>query len=143
MQVLQVLGGAGARRRVLLVMRRHLAPGGTAAAAIIEGDAASAPDSAAALAALPDVREVDGWVYSSLALSVHADADAIEATRLRQRVSPAGELDEATHVDRLERLDPSLLDAEAAAAGLHPAGRREIVTDEAYVGSTVFLWRAR
>ena len=45
-----------------------------------------------------------------------------------------------THVDRLERLDAPLLQAEAAQAGLRPAGRRRIGTDEAYVGSTVVLW---
>ena len=66
----------------------------------------------------------------------------MEATRLRQRVSPAGELHEATHVDRLAVLDADGLDAEAAGAGLHPAGRRVIPSDDLFVGSTVCLWEA-
>ena len=140
MQLLQVLGGPDARRRALEAIRRHLAPGGTAAAAIVEADPPPAPGASGAGAALPDIREVDGWVYSSLPVAVHAGDEAIEATRLRQRVSPAGEIDEMTHVDRLERLDAPLLQAEAAQAGLRPAGRRRIGTDEAYVGSTVVLW---
>jgi SAM-dependent methyltransferase len=140
MQLLQVLGGPRGRRRVLEAMRRHLAPSGIAAAAIVDGDDAPAPGAAEAEAALPDVRDVDGWVYSSLPVRIHADGVAIEATRLRQRVSPSGELEESTHVDRLERLDAGLLEVEADAAGLRSAGRRQVVTDEAYVGATILLW---
>jgi SAM-dependent methyltransferase len=141
MQLLQVLGGPGARRQALAAMRRHLAPAGIAAAAVVEGAEVPAPGAADSEAALPDVREVDGWVYSSLPVGVQAGGGAIEATRLRQRVSPAGEIEECTHVDRLEQLDAALLGAEAEQAGLRFAGRRQIATDEAYVGSTLVLWR--
>ena len=37
---------------------------------------------------LPDVRELDGWVYSSLPLEVAVAGGGIEVRRLRQLVSP-------------------------------------------------------
>ena len=44
----------------------HLRPGGRVAVAIVDGDARAPIE--AAPPPLPDVREVDGWVYSSLPL---------------------------------------------------------------------------
>ena len=60
-------------------------------------------------------------------------------TRLRQVVSPAGELSEAIDEVRLAVLEAGQLEREAAAAGLRPAGRREVPTSELHVGSTVVL----
>ncbi len=139
MQLLQVLGNSAQREEALRSMRRHLATGGAAAAAIVEPTQESAPP-AAASEALPDVREVDGWVYSSLPVAVSADRVAIEARRLRQRVSPDGRLEDHEHVDRLLSLDAGELDREAAGVGLASAGRRQIPSDEAFVGSTVCVW---
>ena len=48
---------------------------------------------------LPDVRERDGWVFSSLPLEVSVDDDGIEVRRLRQIVCPDGELSERSDVD--------------------------------------------
>jgi SAM-dependent methyltransferase len=141
MQVLQVLADAGERQALLRAIAAHLVPGGVGAAAIVEVSDEPVPSSAGA-ALLPDVREIDGWVYSSLPVSVGANGQAVEAKRLRQRVSPAGELDERTHVDRLQILDAARLDAEAAGAGLKPAGKRLIPSDELFVGATVCLWEA-
>ncbi len=141
MQLFQVLAGAGERRAVLRAIATHLASGGVGAAAIVEAGADPTPPADSGTP-LPDVREVAGWVYSSLPVSVTADEEAIEAKRLRQRVSPAGALDEHTHVDRLQILDADTLDAEAAEAGLRPSGRRVIPSDELFVGSTVCLWEA-
>jgi hypothetical protein len=141
MQLFQVLGGDDERLAALRAIAAHLAPGGLAAAAIIEATAEAVP-LAGPDQALPDVREIDGWVYSSLPMRVRTDAGAIEARRLRQRVSPAGELSEQTHVDRLAVLAADSLDAEAVEAGLRPAGRRIIPSDDLFVGSTVCLWEA-
>ena len=66
----------------------------------------------------------------------------IEARRLRQRVSPAGDLEEWTHVDRLAVVEAGSLDAEAAEAGLRRAGRLLIPSTDLFVGSTVCLWEA-
>ena len=138
MQVLQILDGEAERHAALRAMRSHLRADGVAATAIIEaGETAPSP---AAAEPLPDVREVDGWIYSSLPVSVRADATAIEATRLRQRVSPDGELTEQTHVDRLLNIDADQLDREATAAGLVRRERRLIPDDAAFVGATVCTW---
>lgn len=142
MQILQVLDGGSARVRALRAVRDHLAPHGLAAAAIVDDSGAAAPAMVPAPAALlPDVREVGDTVYSSLPVGIVRSSGSIDSRRLRQRVSPAGELDEWIHVDRLARLDATGLDAEAASVGLRSAGRRHVAGDDAYVGSTVLLWR--
>ncbi|MDX6638348.1 MAG: hypothetical protein QOJ01_1859 [Solirubrobacterales bacterium] len=141
LQLLQVLGSAGDRGMALSAIRRHLSGGAVGAAAIVEGP--PAPGSADATPdPLPDLREVDGWVYSSLPVDVRVDGSTLEATRLRQRVSPGGELSEQVHIDRFAVLDAGELDAEARAAGMEPAGRRVIPDDESFVGSTICVWRA-
>jgi len=137
MQLLQIIGGQAERARTLDAVARHLRTDGVVAAAIVE----SAPDGDVdAGDILPDVREVQGWVYSSLPVALRADAAAFEATRVRQRVSPRGELAEWTHVDRLERLSAEELDSEAARAGLVPRDRIAIPGDDAFVGSTICVW---
>ncbi len=116
----------------------HLAPGGRLAAAIVEPAAASPGGPAAAL---PDVRERDGWVYSSLPVGrVAPSGGGVEIRRLRQSVSPDGSLSEEEHTDRLDALDADALEAEArqrSACG--PAGRLEIRPGDGYVGSTVVI----
>jgi SAM-dependent methyltransferase len=137
MQVMQMLGGERGRGRALERCAAHLAPDGLLAAAIVEGAPEESVGDGRDL--LPDVRELDGWIYSSQPLDVRADGAAIEIRRLRQRVSPTGGLEERLHTERLELLDAETLEAEAARAGLRPAGRRSIETTDAHVGSTVVL----
>jgi SAM-dependent methyltransferase len=137
MQVMQMLGGEDGRRRALKRCAGHLAPGGVLVAAIVEGGPEESGGDGLDL--LPDVRERDGWIYSSQPLDVSDNGTAIEIRRLRQTVSPAGELEEHLHTERLERIDAETLEAEAATAGLRPAGRRVIEATDAHVGSTVVL----
>lgn len=137
MQVMQMLRGEDGRRRALERCAAHLAPDGLLAAAIVEGAPEDSEGDGRDL--FPDVREVDGWIYSSQPLDVRADGAAIEIRRLRQTVSPAGTLEERLHTERLERLDAETLEAEAARAGLRHAGRRRIESTDAHVGSTVVL----
>jgi cyclopropane fatty-acyl-phospholipid synthase-like methyltransferase len=137
MQVLQMLGGEAERRQALERSAVHLTPEGLLAAAIVEG--AEMETDADWRDLLPDVREADGWIYSSQPLEVRGDGTAIAIRRLRQTVSPAGGLEERRHTERLERLDAETLEAEAAAAGLRPAGRRVVEATDAHVGSTVVL----
>jgi SAM-dependent methyltransferase len=137
MQLVQLLGGAGGRTALLDRVRTHLAEGGLFAAAVIEGvpAAALADDDAA----LPDVREVGGTVYSSLPLGAGLSGGTLEVHRLRQVVSSAGDMRKQVHRDRLDVLDAAALEAEAGSCGLRPAGRREIPAGDAHVGSTVVL----
>ncbi len=141
MQLLQVLADAGRRAGALRAMRRHLEAGGVGAAAIVEAGAEASTASADA-EPLPDVREVDGWVYSSLPIAVSSDGTAIESKRLRQRVSPDGGLSERSHVDRLLSVDADELEQEARGAGLRPLGRRVIPSDDLFLGATVCTWGA-
>jgi SAM-dependent methyltransferase len=138
MQLLQLLGGARQRGGCLRGVARRLGPGGLAAIAVVERltDAEGEADSE-----VPDVREVDGWVYSSLPIDAALRGGRLLVRRLRQTVSPAGELRERVDVVALDDLDVERLEAEAAAAGFAPAGRREIAPTAAHVGSTVVLLR--
>jgi SAM-dependent methyltransferase len=135
MQVLQLLADAGDRRRCLVAVAAALRPGGRLAAAIVE----RLPEVEAATPPLPDVREIDGWVYSSLPLGAAHDDAAIVIHRLRQTVSPGGELSEERDEVRIEALDAEQLEAEAAAVGFGPLARREVPPTDLHVGSVVVV----
>ena len=141
MQLVQLLEGPAERIDCLRCARRHLRPGGALAVAIVDGF----PDELTEEAPppLPDTREVDGWVYSSLPLDAALDAGAIVVRRLRQVVSPAGELSDELDEIPLRLLRAETLEAEAREAGLAPAGRREVAPTDSHVGSVVVLLEAR
>ncbi len=136
MQLVQMLGGTAARRATLARAATHLSDGGRLAAAIVERPAASL---AHAAAALPDVRERQGWIYSSLPTIVPTAGGDLEIRRLRQAVSPDGSLSEEDHVDRLEALDAEWLESEAEASGLRPLDRLDVPAAEGYLGATVVV----
>jgi len=136
MQLVQLFAGAEERRGCLECVAAHLAPGGLAAFAIVE----EMPEPVDSSPLLPDAREVDGWVYSSLPIEARVDAEAIRMRRLRQTVSPAGELSEEIVDVELRSLDAAMLERQAAEAGLQPGGRRAVPPTEAHVGSTVVLF---
>jgi SAM-dependent methyltransferase len=135
MQLVQLFSGSEERVDCLTCVAAHLAPGGLAAFAIVE----SMPAPTDTASPLPDTREVDGWVYSSLPVDAAFDEDAIRVRRLRQTVSPQGELDEELYEIALRTLDAPTLEEEARRAGLRPAGRRAIPATDAHVGSTAVL----
>ena len=135
MQLVQLLGDEADRRRMLACVAAHLRPGGRFALALVAGEL----DGPGSYRPLPDVRELDGWIYSSLPLETRAVSGAIEVRRLRQLVSPAGELTDELDVTRLARLSPAQLEEEAATCGLRPAGRRQIASTPDHVGSTAVL----
>jgi SAM-dependent methyltransferase len=139
MQLIQVLAGAEERRALLRCAREHLSPGGSVAVAIVDGF----PDELTeeALPHLPDVREVDGWIYSSLPLDAALDGGSIVVRRLRQTVSPAGELSDELDEIPLQLVGADTIEAEARDAGLEPVGRREIAPTDSHVGSVVVLLR--
>jgi SAM-dependent methyltransferase len=136
MQLFQLFGGEQERTEALRSCARHLRPGGRLAAAIVEG----APGAIAARPSpLPDVRESDGWVFSSLPLGATVADGRLEIRHRRQAVSPEGVLSEEEHVERLELLDAETLELEASGAGLLVAGRRAVAPGEGHVGSTVVI----
>ena len=135
MQLAQLFDDSEQRLRCLRCIAAHLAVGGLAAFAIVE----SMPEPVDSAAPLPDTREVDGWVYSSLPVDALVEPDSIRVRRLRQTVSPQGELEEELHEVGLRALDAVTLEGEARKAGLRPAGRRPIPPTDAHVGSTVVL----
>jgi len=149
MQLVQLFEGVEERLRCLRCVAAHLRANGLAALAIVEEMPLSPPPSSRLFTVsetkrklgpvLPDVREVGGWVYSSLPLDAVVDSEAIRVRRLRQAVSPAGELSEETDEVRLRVLAAAELEGEAARAGLRPAGRHQIAPTADHVGSTVVL----
>ena len=137
MQVIQLLS-EDERRLMLAATASALMPGGLLAVSIVEGVPAGGGD----LSALPDVAEIDGIVYSSLPLEIFDRGERMAVTRLRQIVTPAGDLTETVDETTLAALDAGQLEAEAGTAGFRPHGRREIPTTEDHVGSTVVLLEA-
>lgn len=139
MQFMQLLD-RGDRARVLGRVSAALVPGGLFAAALLDE---SLPLSSGEPEPLPDVREVDGWVHSSLPLEVRVEGEAIEIVRLRQLVSPAGELTEAPHTIRLYRVGAEQLAAEAAPFGLRLTGAERIGQTDDHVASIALLLERR
>jgi SAM-dependent methyltransferase len=133
MQFLQLLPGAADLAACLAAVAAALEPGGLFAAALVE----SVPTGGAP--PLPDVHEVDGWVYSSLPVAALTAEGRILLRRLRQAVSPAGELSEEEDEIELRTLAADELEREAERAGLLPVGRRTVPATEAHVGSLVVL----
>jgi len=138
MQLLQILAGEEERRACLSSVARHIQPGGRVAVALVEDF--DTPDEGAP--PLPDVREVGGWVYSSLPVSVRPAWEGIIITRLRQTVSPDGEMTEVQDEVHLSDLPAERLEEEAEAAGLTVAGRLHVGATEDHVGSTVVVVEA-
>lgn len=137
--LLQLLHDAEERAKSLRCIAGALRPGGLLAASIIE----EMPEPDGAPPPLPDVREVDGWVYSSLAVEAAIGPGEIVVRRLRQTVSPEGSLSEEPNEVRIATFEADEFEREAAAFGLVPAGRREIPPTELHVGSLVVLLERR
>lgn len=142
MQLVQMLPGAAARRQMLDVIRRHLLPRGRAALALVEPEVPGGSPDADPEPPLPDVCEVDGWIYSSLPVAILDDGDRIAVRRLRQIVSPEGSLTDEVDEVVICAIGSDELEAEARGAGLEPADRRVVPQTEDHVGSTVVILEA-
>ncbi len=136
MQLAQLLAGSAERVECLQCVSSQLRPGGRVALSIVE----RLPAAAEGPPPLPDVREVDGWVYSSLPLDAVDVGEEIVIQRLRQTVSPAGELSEEENEIRIRTLAASELEREGVEAGLMPLPRRQISPTDLHVGSTVVVF---
>lgn len=137
MQTLQLLDDAEDRAACLRRVADHLEPDGLFAASILEQ--MPAPDGSPP--PLPDVREIDGWVYSSLAVEVAVGPGEIVIHRLRQLVSPDGTMSEEPNQVRITTFPAAQLEDEGAAAGLVPVERRQIGPTDIHVGVTVVVMR--
>ena len=115
----------------------QLLPGGRLAAAMVEG--MPEPEEGDDAPLVPDVREVDGWVYSSLPLEAVVGPENIVVHRLRQKVSPAGELTDMPDSVTICTLTADELEAEAAEVGLVAVERLYIEPTDDHVGSTVVV----
>jgi SAM-dependent methyltransferase len=135
MQLLQLLPDRPSRLQCLGRLAAHLLPGGRAALAIVE----ALPPESEGPPPLPDVREVGGWVYSSLPIDAVDVGEEIVIRRLRQTVSPSGELREEDNEIRIRTLSAVELEEEGMECGLVPLARRQIPATDLHVGSTVVV----
>jgi SAM-dependent methyltransferase len=139
MQLIQLLAGSEERVACLTCAASNMKTDARAAFAIVEDMPAAFPEGA--LPPLPDVRQVEGWIYSSLPLEPIVDADSILLRRLRQTVDPDGNMSDELNEVELQVLSAEELEREAFEVGLRPAGRRQIPATDAHIGSTVVLLR--
>jgi SAM-dependent methyltransferase len=139
MQTVQLLGGREGRAAFLRRAAAHLAPGGLVAIAI--ADALEAFEEGDAVPLLPDLREIDGVVYSSRPVAVRMEPGGAAIHRVRETVDRAGRRTEAGDVIVLDEVDAATLEAEGAAHGLRAERARRIPATDDYVGSTVVMLR--
>lgn len=131
MQLAHLLGDREERSRAWSALAAHLVPGGTLALAILQEPLppSGRPEP------IPDVREVAGWVHSSLPMDIRVGEAAVEIDRLRQLVAPDGTLTEILETTRLHRLTIRSLATELAAAGLEIRATERIDETAEHVGS--------
>jgi SAM-dependent methyltransferase len=137
LHVIQVLD-APARPALLARLRQLITPGGLLALTVVD-ESTLLSSGAAATQILPDMREQEGWVYSSEPLWVQVGDRALTVRRLRESVSPDGARERDVHDEILHRVDPDALEREAGEAGFEPAGRRQISSGENEADSTAVL----
>lgn len=140
MQTVQLLEGEAGRDRFLAAAARHLEPGGLLAAALSEQ---LEPFDARALGGLePERGEHEGLHLASHPLAVVDEGERVALERLRAVADDAGVRHEDLDVVHLDRLERSVLEAQAAAHGLRAEAPRAIAHTADHVGSTVVLLRA-
>ena len=143
MQFLQLLEGRDERLRSLGRVRGHLRPGGIFAAALL--DLAGEPTNEDYLPPPPDMREHEGWVWSSQPVEIRLleGGAALTLERRRRAVSPRGEIAESDDSVRLTVMSCEELEADMREAGIVPTGRQAIPPTKEHVGSIVVCGEAR
>ena len=137
LHLIQELDGA-ARPALLGRLAELMAPGGIVALTVVD-ETTLLSSGTAATQILPDMRELDGWVYSSEPLWVQVGDEALKVRRLRERVSPDGQMERTVHDELLHRVSPDRLELEAEGAGLRRRGRRQISSGPNEADSAVVL----
>jgi SAM-dependent methyltransferase len=124
LHVIQLLDDE-ARASLLRNLGGLLAPGATIALTAVD-EATLLSEGTGAPQILPDMRELDGWVYSSEPLWVQVTEDELRVRRIRERVSPDGRMERSVHDDVLGRISAARLEGEGRSAGLTVRDRRQI-----------------
>jgi SAM-dependent methyltransferase len=137
LHVIQVFDGA-ARSALLGGLAELSAPGATIALTVVD-ESTLLSSGTAATQILPDMRELEGWVYSSEPLWVQVGDRTLTVRRLRERVSPDGRMEREFQDEILHRISPQRLEDEASGAGLRAAGRRLVSSGPNEADSTVVL----
>ncbi len=140
LHVLQTLE-PGARLALLGGLRNLVSPGAVLAAALVD-ESTLLSAGAAATQILPDMREVEGWVYSSEPLWVQVGTERLKVRRIRERVSPEGERERVVHDEVLHRISPDRLQLEAEDAGFSSAGVRAVRSGAHEADSVAVLMEA-
>jgi SAM-dependent methyltransferase len=143
MQLVELFSGSTERLAALRRARAHLREGGLFAAALLDLAGETTDDDY--LPPLPDMREQDGWVWSSqpVAIRLHDRGTALTLERARRAVSPAGEIADSEDSVRLELVSPETLEEELRLAGITPVERYVIEATDDHVGSVVVSGEAR
>jgi SAM-dependent methyltransferase len=140
MQVVQLFGGSDGRTAALERVLAHLRPHAVFAAAIADPFEGEPPEVVGP--PLPDIREQAGWVFQSQPVFLREVPGGTEIDRVRQMVSPSGDLTESYNTIRLDDLAPEELESDGRAAGFRVMPRREVPGTRDYVGSTVVMLEA-
>jgi SAM-dependent methyltransferase len=140
MQVFQLLGGPDGRRSALTCIRRHLRAGGLFAAALADPFEGVPDDDV--MPPMPDIREVDGWVYASRPIAVRIARPSASIDRLRQAVSPVGQVEEWIATLDIDLVTPEELEAEARECGFVPRERGAVPETDEWIGSAVVMLEA-
>jgi SAM-dependent methyltransferase len=140
MQVFQLLGGEDGRRAALTCIRRHLRTGALLAAALADPFDGIADEEV--MPPAPDIREVDDWVYASRPIAVRINRPRAAIDRLRQAVSPTGEVSEWVYTLDIDLVTPGELEAESADCGFTVRKRGWVPETAEWIGSTVVILEA-
>jgi SAM-dependent methyltransferase len=140
LHVIQTLE-VGERLSLVGALRDLISPGAVLAVALVDESTLLRSGTAAAQI-LPDMRELDGWVYSSEPLWVQVDDAMLRVRRIRERVSPQGEMERSVHDELLHRVSPERFLLEAQEAGFAPKGTRVVRSGENEADSVVALLEA-
>ena len=140
LHVLQVIDPP-ARLPLLRRLREVILPEGLLAATVVDESTLLGPRGGAPRI-LPDMRELDGWVYSSEPLWVQVTGETLIVRRVRECVSPEGAMDRSIHDEVLQRLAPDRLESEGEEAGFTVAARRAISSDADEADSVVVVLRS-
>jgi len=138
LHLIQVLDGA-VRPALLARLRDLMAPGGSVALPVVD-ESTLLSAGAVASQILPDIRELDGWVYSSEPLWVQVGEESLTVRRLRERVDPSGSMERFIQDEVLHRVSPERLRLEAEEAGFSFAGTRQISSGPNEADSTLVLF---
>ena len=137
MQSVQLFAGRAGRAAFLRRAKAALAPGGTLAMAI--ADTLSAVSGEALHEPPPDLREIDGVLYSSRPIALHDHPDAVTIERIREVVEADGTRTVSQDLVTLDKLTADELEAEGVAAGFRVLPRRAVAWSDEYIGSTVVM----